>query len=141
MMAHLEKCITMDYLLLKHVHMGAVSLSFAGFFVRGAGALRGAAWVRGRAAKTIPHVVDTVLLASAIALAWMLRLSPFAAPWLAAKIVGLVVYIGLGMVALKPGRPAGVRAAAWVAAMLVFGWIVSVAITKSPAGVFGLLAG
>jgi uncharacterized membrane protein SirB2 len=129
----------MDYLLLKHVHMSAVSLSFAGFFARGLGTLRGAAWVRGRAAKTLPHLVDTVLLASAIGLAWMLRLSPLDAPWLMAKIVGLVAYIGLGMVALKPGRPAGVRAAAWVGAMLVFGYIVSVAITKSPAGVFGLL--
>ena len=129
----------MDYLLLKQVHMGAVTLSFAGFFARGLGSLRGAAWVRGRAAKTIPHLVDTVLLASAIALAWTLRLSPFAAPWLAAKIVGLVAYIGLGMLALKPGRPARVRTAAWVAAMLVFGYILSVAVTKSPAGVFGLL--
>jgi uncharacterized membrane protein SirB2 len=129
----------MDYLLLKHVHMSAVSLSFAGFFARGLGSLRGAAWVGGRAAKTLPHLVDTVLLASAIGLAWMLRLSPLGAPWLAAKIVGLVVYIALGMVALKPGRPAAVRAAAWVGALLVFGWIVSVAITKSPAGVFGLL--
>ena len=131
----------MDYLTIRTIHESAVALSITGFFLRGAAGLAGAGWVRGRAAKTVPHVVDTVLLASAIALAWMLRLSPFAAPWLAAKIVGLVVYIGLGMVALKPGRPAGVRAAAWVAAMLVFGWIVSVAITKSPAGVFGLLAG
>jgi uncharacterized membrane protein SirB2 len=129
----------MDYLLLKGVHMSAVSLSFAGFFARGLGSLSGAAWVRGRAAKTIPHVVDTLLLASAIAMAWMLRLSPFAAPWLMAKIIGLVAYIGLGMVALKPGRPAGVRLTAWVGALLVFGWIVSVAITKSPAGIFGLL--
>jgi uncharacterized membrane protein SirB2 len=130
---------TMDYLLLKGVHMSAVTLSFAGFFARGVGSLGGAAWVRGRAARTFPHVVDTVLLVSAIALAWTLRLSPLAAPWLMAKIIGLVVYVVLGTVALKPGRPPGVRAAAWVGAMLVFGWIVSVAITKSPAGVFSLL--
>jgi uncharacterized membrane protein SirB2 len=123
-----------DYALVKAVHVGAVVLSAAGFVARGLGALRGAAWVRGRAARTLPHVVDTVLLASALALAWMLGITPAGAPWLAAKIGGLLAYIALGMVALRPGRPTGVRAAAWVGALAVLGWIVSVAITKRPAG-------
>jgi len=124
----------MDYLLVKTIHQTAVALSFAGFFTRGLGALAGAVWVQGRVARTLPHVVDSVLLLSALALAWMLRLSPLDAPWLMAKIVGLLVYIGLGMIALKPTRPAGVRTAAWVAALVTFGWIVSVAIFKSPLG-------
>ena len=98
------------------------------------------AWVRGRVAKTLPHGVDTVLLLSAVLLAWMLRLSPGATPWLAAKIIGLVVYIGLGMLALRPGRPVRVRALAWIAALLTFAWIVSVALTKSPLGALVLLA-
>jgi uncharacterized membrane protein SirB2 len=126
----------MDYFTLKAVHQAAVALSIAGFFARGIGSLLGAAWVGGRLAKTLPHIVDTVLLASALFLAWTLRLNPVHAPWLMAKIVGLVVYIGLGMVALKPTRPAPVRAAAWVAALATFGWIVSVAITKDPRGLF-----
>ena len=124
----------MDYATLKLIHQGAVALSFAGFFARGIAALRKAAWVRGRAARTLPHLVDTVLLASAIALAWMLRLSPLAAPWLLAKIIGLVLYIGLGMLALKPGRHAAVRVTAFGAALLTFLYIVSVAISKNPAG-------
>lgn len=127
----------MDYALLKLLHQSAVALSFAGFFARGLGALRGADWVGRRPAKTLPHVVDSVLLLSALALAWTLRLSPAEAPWLMAKIVGLLAYIGLGMVALKPGRPQAVRAAAWVGALLVFGYIVSVAITKQVAGFLG----
>lgn len=127
----------MDYALLKLLHQSAVALSFAGFFARGLGALRGAAWVGRRPAKTLPHVVDSVLLLSALALAWTLRLSPAEAPWLMAKIIGLLAYIGLGMVALKPGRPRAVRAAAWVGALLVFGYIVSVAITKQVAGFLG----
>jgi uncharacterized membrane protein SirB2 len=130
----------MDYFILKAIHQGAITLSVAGFFARGAGSLAGAAWVRGRLAKTVPHVVDSVLLLSALWLAWMLRLSPLATPWLLAKIIGLLVYIGLGMVALKPTRPAPVRATAFVAALLVFGWIVSVAITKDPLGLFALLS-
>jgi uncharacterized membrane protein SirB2 len=123
-----------DYALVKAIHQGAVTLSVCGFFARGLGSLRGARWVQQRAAKTLPHIVDTVLLASAIGLAWMLRLNPAASPWLMAKIVGLVAYVGLGTVALRPSRPVAVRAAAWVAALATVGWIASVAIAKTPLG-------
>jgi len=129
----------MEYATLKLVHQGAVVLSIAGFFVRGAAGLAGARWVRGRLARTLPHVVDTVLLASALGLAWMLRLTPGNAPWLLAKILGLIVYVGLGVVALRPGRPAAVRATAWLAALATVAWIVSVAITKTPLGFLSAL--
>ena len=128
----------MDYATLKLIHQGAVAVSIAGFMARGAGALAGARWARGRLSRTLPHVVDTVLLATAIALAWMLRMNPLVTPWLAAKIVGLLAYIGLGMVALKPGRPVGVRAAAWFAALLCFAQIVATAVTKDPLGLLAL---
>lgn len=128
----------MDYFIVKLVHQSAVALSITGFFVRGAASLAGARWVRGRAARSLPHLVDSVLLASALTLAWMLGLTPTQAPWLMAKILGLLVYIGLGVVAMKPGRPLAVRGSAWLAALLVVGWIVSVAVTKNP---FGFLAG
>jgi uncharacterized membrane protein SirB2 len=124
----------MDYPLVKSIHVAAVALSGAGFFARGLGSLAGAAWVRGRAAKTLPHVVDTVLLGSALTLAWTLHSSPATTPWLGAKVAGLLVYIGLGMIALRPGWPAAVRGAAWACALLTFGWIVSVALTKQPLG-------
>ena len=126
-----------DYSSIKLIHQAAVVLSFAGFFARGIGSLAGAAWVRSRAAKSLPHGIDSVLLLSAISLAWMIGLNPVTTPWLAAKIGGLVVYIALGMLALRPGRPAPLRAAAWVAALTTFGYIVSVAVTKNPAGFFG----
>lgn len=129
----------MDYAAVKIIHQGAVVISIAGFFARGLGALRGARWVRERAARSLPHVVDTVLLASAIALAWMLRLSPLDAPWLLAKIIGLVLYIALGMLALKPGRPEPVRVTAFVAALVTFVYIVSVAVSKDPAGLIAWL--
>jgi len=129
-----------DYALVKTIHQTAVALSFAGFFARGLASLNGARWVQGRAAKTLPHIVDSVLLLSALTLAWMLRLNPAHAPWLLAKIIGLLVYIGLGMLALKPGRPPAVRTAAWLAALVTFGWIASVAITKSPLGFLAPLA-
>lgn len=124
----------MDYTTVKLVHQIAVAVSFAGFFARGGAALAGARWVRSRAARSLPHVVDSVLLLSAIVLAWMLRLNPAGAPWLMAKLIALVVYIALGTLALRPGRPMPLRAAAWVAALLTFGYIVSVALSKNPAG-------
>jgi len=124
----------MDYLTVKLIHQGAVVLSVAGFALRGAGLLAGAAWARGRVAKRLPHLVDTVLLLSALLLAWMLRLNPAQAPWLMAKIIGLVLSVALGMLALRPGRPPALRVAAGVAALATVGWIVSVALTKSPLG-------
>jgi uncharacterized membrane protein SirB2 len=131
--------MSVDYATIKLVHQTAVALSLTGFFVRGAASFVGAGWVRSRPAKTLPHVVDTVLLLSALTLAWMLRLTPGNAPWLTAKVVGLVVYVGLGIVALRPGRPLAVRVTAWVAALFTVGWMVSVAITKNPIGFFAAL--
>lgn len=128
----------MDYATVKLLHQSAVALSITGFVLRGAGALLGARWVAGRAAKTLPHLVDTALLASALTLVWWLRLNPLTTPWLAAKIVALVVYVGLGMVALKPTRPTPVRLAAFAGALATVGYIVSVALTKSVLGPLAL---
>jgi len=72
-------------------------------------------------------------------MAWTLRLTPGNAPWLLAKIVGLVLYVGLGVVALRPGRSLAVRAAAWTAALATVGWIASVAVTKNPRGFLAML--
>ncbi|WP_418315052.1 SirB2 family protein [Piscinibacter sakaiensis] len=129
-----------DYSTVKIVHQTAVALSLSGFFFRGWAALRGAHGVAGRAAKTLPHVVDTVLLLSALWLAWSLRATPGNAPWLTAKVIGLFVYVGLGVIALRPTRPLAVRAAAWFAALVTAGWIVSVALTKNPLGFLAALA-
>jgi uncharacterized membrane protein SirB2 len=130
----------MDYLTVKLIHQSAVALSLTGFFVRGAASLSGATWVQSRLAKTLPHVIDTVLLLSALTLAWMLSLTPANAPWLMAKMVGLVAYVALGIIAMRPTRSRRVRVAAWLAAMATAGWIVSVAITKSAWSVFSLMA-
>jgi uncharacterized membrane protein SirB2 len=127
----------MDYSLLKAIHESAAALSFAGFFARGLGMLRGSGWIRGRPARTLPHVVDTVLIVSALWLTWLARLSPANAPWITAKIAALLVYIALGLVALRFGSTKTVRAIAWVAAMLTFGYIVSVAFAKDPRGFLG----
>lgn len=121
----------MDYSLVKSVHLAAVALSIGGFALRGAGVLAGAAWARSRPARTLPHVNDTVLLVSAVALAWQLRANPLEQPWLAAKIVALLLYIAFGTIALKSVSRRR-STAAFAAALLTFGYIVSVATSKSP---------
>jgi uncharacterized membrane protein SirB2 len=120
----------MSYLAFKHLHLTCVGLSAALFIVRGLlmlwrpGALR-ASWAR-----ITPHVVDTVLLSAAIGMLVVGQIHPLDAPWLLAKIGALLVYIGLGTVALKRGRTRGVRLGAWLAALAVLLYIVAVAMTK-----------
>jgi uncharacterized membrane protein SirB2 len=124
----------MDYTTVKLVHQSAVALSLGGFALRGWASLRGQAWVSRPAARRWPHLIDTVLLGSAVTLAWMAGLAPWHTPWLMSKIVALLVYIALGVIALKPSVDPRLRRAAWLGALLSFGFIVSVAITKQPAG-------
>ena len=126
--------LSMDYPAIKLLHQSMVLISGIGFALRGLASLRSEHWGQGRLAKTLPHLVDTVLLLSAIALATQAHLNPFYTPWLMAKILGLLVYIALGMVTLRPRFGLRLRSSAWVAALLVFGWIASVAITKNPWG-------
>ncbi|MEO8507019.1 MAG: SirB2 family protein [Betaproteobacteria bacterium] len=126
--------MTSAYAILKALHVGCAAASIAFFCVRGAWMFSAPERLRRKWVRVLPHVVDTVLLASAIALAIMLRNYPLTHGWLTAKVVGLFAYIALGTVALKRGRTRGIRAAAFAGAIVVFVYIVSVAVTKSPAG-------
>ena len=82
--------------------------------------------------KIAPHIIDTLLLGSAITLAVILQFSPLEHSWLLAKIIGLLIYIVLGTVALKRGKTKPIRIAALILALLTFAYIVKVALTKSP---------
>lgn len=123
----------MSYLALKALHVGCVITSYSLFVLRGVWMLRGSALLQRRWVKIVPHVVDTLLLTSAILLALTIRQYPFVASWLTAKVIGLVLYIALGTIALKRGRTLTIRASAWIAAQLVFFYIVAVAVTHTPA--------
>lgn len=118
---------------MKHIHITAVVLSYALFFLRGVWSLRASHIMRQRWVRIVPHVVDTVLLGSAITLAWQMNLSPLHAPWLLAKIIALVAYIGLGFVALDFARTYRNRLLFWLLAQGVFFYIMAVAITKDVA--------
>lgn len=122
----------MNYLLLKHLHMTLAAVSGSLFLLRGLWMLadspmRERAWVR-----SAPHLVDSLLLATAIALAWWSGQSPSANPWLTAKVGALIAYILLGSLALKYGKTQPLRAAAFIGALACFGYIVATAVTKNP---------
>lgn len=119
------------YTLLKYLHVACVVLSGAGFVLRGIWMMQGALILSRRWVRVVPHVVDTVLLGSAIALAVMSEQYPLVHGWLTAKVFGLIAYIILGTIALKRGRVATIRITAFCGALLVFAYIVAVALTKS----------
>jgi uncharacterized membrane protein SirB2 len=121
------------YSAVKSAHMSAAALSIATFITRGAWLLRAPQRPQPRSARIAPHVVDTVLLLSALWLAS--QQAGGAHGWLAAKVVALVVYIALGTIALRRGRTLGIRVAAFAGAVATFGYIVSVALTRSPLGI------
>ena len=120
----------MSYLALKHFHMTCAILSGVFFLLRGGWMLADSALLQRRWVKIAPHVIDTLLLASAIGLAVWSAQYPFAQSWLTAKLVALLLYIGLGTVALKRGKTKTVRVAAFVAALAAFAYIVAVAVSK-----------
>ena len=120
----------MSYLALKHLHVTCVVLSGLGFSLRGYWMLIGSARLHSRPARILPHVIDSTLLGSALTMAWLSGQYPFVQPWLTAKFFGLLAYIVLGAIALKRGRTPAIRARALVAALLAYGYIVSVALTR-----------
>jgi len=120
------------YMGLKHLHMLTAALSIAGFAWRGGLRLGDSALLQRRWLKIAPHVIDTLLLATAIALAVLSAQYPLAQSWLTAKVLGLVVYIALGLWVMRFARSQGQRALGYVLALATFGYIVAVAITRSP---------
>ena len=123
---------------LRFLHIAAALASGAGFTLRGAWMLvdsprLGARWVR-----VVPHVVDTLLLVSALALVFASGQFPGALPWLNAKVVALLAYVGCGLFALRRGRKA-VRVLCFVLALACYAYIVTTARTRDPQGVLALL--
>ena len=122
----------MSFWLLKSIHISSAASSYILFFLRGIWSLNGSTIMSQRWIKIVPHVVDTLLIVSAITLAFSIRQYPFVDAWLTAKVIALLLYIGLGFVALRYGRSKTVRLSAWIMAQLVFTYIVLVAISHNP---------
>jgi uncharacterized membrane protein SirB2 len=131
--------MTEYYLLLRNVHIGCAVLTIALFVLRGALMLAESPRLRGPLLLYLPHVVDTVLLTSALMLTTVIRQYPFSTGWLTAKVVLLVAYVVLGSIALKRGRTRAARVAAFVAALATIGFLLTVARAHHPLGLFATL--
>lgn len=120
------------HLVIKTIHMSCALLSISLFVLRGWWMLRDSARLHQRWVKIVPHVIDTALLTSAVLLALDIGQYPGTHSWLTAKITALLLYIGLGTVAIRRGRSKRIRVVAWLGAIAVFAYIVSVALTRQP---------
>jgi uncharacterized membrane protein SirB2 len=128
--------MTEYYLVLRNVHIACAILTITLFVLRGGLMLANSPWQQNMVLRYLPHAVDTVLLTTALMLTSVIHQYPFAAGWLTTKIVLLVAYIVLGSIALKRGRTKTVRVVAFVAALATIGYLVTVARSHHPLGIF-----
>jgi uncharacterized membrane protein SirB2 len=117
------------YDIVKTIHVGCAALTLVSFSLRGVWMLYWPTMLKRAAVRIVPHVIDAVLLASAIVLMLQTRQYPGTHAWLTVKIVAVVIYIVLGSVALKRGPTRAIRLSAWLGALATYGYIVAVALT------------
>ena len=123
----------------KAVHVAAVIASGLLFLLRGCAVQLGAQWATAAPLRWLSYSIDTVLLTAALILVTILHQYPFVHGWLTAKVVLLIAYVVLGSLALKRGRTRAVRTSCFVAAVVVYLFIVSIARAHSPFGIAALL--
>jgi uncharacterized membrane protein SirB2 len=124
------------YLVLRNVHIACAILTITLFVLRGGLMLADSPWQQNMVLRYLPHVVDTVLLTTALMLTTVIHQYPFGVDWLTTKVVLLLAYIVLGSVALKRGRTKSIRVAAFVLALATIGYLVTVARAHHPLGIF-----
>jgi uncharacterized membrane protein SirB2 len=121
---------------IKLVHVAMVLASGALFALRGAGVLAGQHWPRAALVRWTSYTIDTTLLTAAMMLLTILPRAMFANGWLAMKLLLLVAYIVLGLLALRPQRGRVARAGLYIASVLAYAWMYTIARAHHPLGVF-----
>ena len=124
---------------IKFVHVLCVILSGSLFALRGTMMLAGSRLANHAALRYLSYAIDTTLLTAALMLITILHQYPFVQAWLTVKVLLLVVYVVLGMFALRRARTRRVRAICYIAALAVYLSIVSVALAHNPLGWLMLL--
>lgn len=122
------------YSQIKLVHILCVILSGSLFAVRGLLVLSGSARGNYALLRYLSYAIDTTLLTAALMLTVILHQYPFVQPWLTVKVLLLVVYIVLGVFALRRGRTPTVRGYCFFAALAVYLFMASVAYFHDPLG-------
>ncbi|WP_242165068.1 SirB2 family protein [Lysobacter sp. M15] len=126
---------------IKQFHIIVALLSGALFSLRGAFVLGGARWPMALPVKWLSYAIDTALLTAALMLLTILPGAMFANGWLTVKVTLIVVYVALGVFALRRGRTRRMRALCYVLALMVFGTIYSIARAHHPMGILLRLSG
>ena len=116
--------------LLKSIHILTVLISISGFILRGIWMIKDSPHLQQRWVKITPHINDTILLITGITLAIRIQQYPFVHGWLTAKLIALLLYIGLGMLTIRHGRSKQQRIITWLAAIVVFIYMVGIARTR-----------
>ena len=120
------------YPYIKIVHISCALLTLCYFSIRGYWMLIESPLLEAKLTKILPHLIDSVLLLSAVLLTLILHQYPFENSWLTAKLFGLIIYILLGAIALKRGKNLQQRLSAFIVALTCIGYIFGVALSKSP---------
>lgn len=127
------------YAEIRLLHVWCVGSSGTLFAVRGILHLGNVSFANHQALRHLSYVIDSLLLAAAVALMVILHQYPFVNGWLTTKLLLLLLYIALGTIALKRARTTGSRGVALLAALATFAYIIGVALAHDPAGWFLLL--
>ena len=128
---------TYQWVLYLHISCAIFSISF--FSLRAYWMLSGNALLEHRISRTLPHIIDSILLLAAISLTFFIQQFPVQNDWLSIKVLALLVYIVLGSVAIKRGKTMKQRVIALLFAWLTFAFIASVAYYHHPLGFLLLL--
>ena len=129
------------YAALKTIHVLFAIVSISGFVLRGFWMLKSSPLLDAKPTRIAPHIIDTLFLLSGIAMLVIASMNPLTAPWMLAKFAGLIVYIVLGMIAIRRGPTLAIRTTAFAAAVAVFAWIYGVALSRSILSWLALLGG
>jgi uncharacterized membrane protein SirB2 len=121
---------------IKSVHIACALASGSLFAVRGAAVLSGARWPLALPVRWLSYAIDTTLLTAALMLLTILPWAMFANGWLATKLALIVVYVVLATFALRRARTRKSRAGFYVAALVTFAFIISIAIAHHSLGIF-----
>lgn len=124
--------LVMLYQIIKTTHILCAISSISFFIIRGIWMMQSSQRLAQSWVKTTSRTIDTILLMSALSLVFITEQYPGVMGWLTVKLIALLVYIGLGMVALHWGKTRQIRITAWIASIIVFSYIVSVALTRNP---------
>lgn len=119
----------MPYLAVKHLHVTTAVLSIVFFMLRAYWSVNGSALLQKRVVKILPHIIDTLLLVCGVYLAAIIGPEQ---PWILAKVIALIAYIGVGTIAIKRGKTPRTRGYAALVAIAIFLYIVGVALSHNP---------